>query len=124
MTMDKHQLPGKLPRPAARPARPSLFSLLTPYRPWIAVLVVLTILGNALNLAVPKVMAHTIDTYGQPSFVLSNILLEFLLISVGIFVFTYFQGVVQTYAAERIARDLRTRLVGKISVQDHAFIQQ
>src|SRR5207248_3788789 len=30
----------------------------------------------------------------------------------------------QTYASERVARDLRTRLVTKISAQDHAFIQQ
>jgi ATP-binding cassette subfamily B protein len=112
--------PGK-PR---KLAGPSLFSLLTPYRSWVVGMIVLTILGNTLNLAVPKVMAHTIDTYGQPGFVLSNILLEFFLISIGIFAFGYFQGIVQTYAAESIAKDLRTRLVGKISVQDHAFIQQ
>ena len=30
----------------------------------------------------------------------------------------------QTYASERVARDLRTRLVAKISAQDHAYIQQ
>ena len=70
--MGKHQLTGKLPKPA----RPNLFSLLRPYRLWIVAMVVLTILGNALNLAVPKVMAHTIDNYGQPSFVLSNVLLN------------------------------------------------
>ena len=87
-------------------------------------MVVLTILGNTLNLIVPKVMSHAIDTFGQPGFVLSNLLLEFFLIAVGIFVLAYFQAIVQTYAAELIARDLRTRLVGKISVQDHAFIEQ
>ena len=44
--------------------------------------------------------------------------------ALGIFVFTYLQSVVQTYASERVARDLRTRLVAKISTQDHAYIQQ
>lgn len=114
---------NKPPEKGKRPPGPSLFSLLRPYRHLIAGMVVLTILGNSLNLAVPRVFARTIDTFGQPGFVLSNILIEFFLISIGIFVLAYFQNVVQTYAAERIARDLRTRLVAKISVQDHAYIQ-
>ena len=105
------------------PSKPSLFSLLPPYRSLIFVLVVFTILGNALNLVVPKVIAHTIDAYGRPGFVLSRVLIEFFLVSVGIFVFAYLQSIVQTYAAEKIAKDLRTRLVAKISVQDNAFIQ-
>src|SRR5947207_11675146 len=105
------------------PARPGLFSLLKPYRHFIAGMVVLTILGNSLNLIVPKIMARTVDTFDQPGFDLSNIVFKFLLISIGIFLLTYLQNIVQTYAAERIARDLRTRLVAKISVQDHAYIQ-
>ena len=107
-----------------RPAGPSLFSLLKPYRYWVAGLVVLTIFGNSLNLIVPKIMAHTIDRFDQPDFDISRVVLEFLLVSIGIFVFAYLQSVVQTYAAERIARDLRMRLVTKISVQNHAFIQE
>jgi ATP-binding cassette subfamily B protein len=106
-----------------RPAGPSLFSLLKPYRHWVAGMVVLTILGNSLNLIVPKIMARTIDQYNQPGFDISKIVLWFLLVSIGIFVLSYFQNIVQTYAAERIARDLRTRLVAKISDQSHAYIQ-
>ena len=86
-------------------------------------MVVLTILGNSLNLIVPKIMARTIDQYNQPGFDISKIVLWFLLVSIGIFVLSYFQNIVQTYAAERIARDLRTRLVAKISDQSHAYIQ-
>jgi len=107
-----------------RPQRPSVYSLLPPYRFLILALVVLTILGNALNLVVPKVIAYTIDAYGKPGFVLSRLLVEFFLVSAGIFVFAYAQSIVQTYAAERIAKDVRTRLSAKISVQDNAFIQQ
>ena len=86
-------------------------------------MVVLTILGNGLNLVVPKIMAGVIDTYDQPGFVLSRILVEFFFIAIGIFLLAYLQNIVQTYAAERIARDLRTRLVAKISDQDHSYIQ-
>ena len=122
--MDKPKEQTNPPMKPKRPSGPGLFSLLKPYRHWIVGMVVLTILGNGLNLIVPKIMARTIDTYNQPGFDLTSILFEFFLISIGIFILGYFQNIVQTYAAEKIARDLRTRLVAKISVQDHAYIQQ
>ena len=122
--MDTPKEQTKPPMKPKMPSGPGLFSLLKPYRHWIVGMVVLTILGNGLNLIVPKIMARTIDTYNQPGFDLTTILFEFFLISIGIFIFGYFQNVVQTYAAEKIARDMRTRLVAKISVQDHAYIQQ
>jgi ATP-binding cassette subfamily B protein len=107
-----------------RPPGPSLFALLTPYRPLIFVLVLMTILGNSLNLLVPKLISHAIDTYAQQRLILTTLIVEFLLVGFGIFIFSYLQAVAQTYASERVARDLRTKLVGKISNQDHAFIQQ
>jgi ATP-binding cassette subfamily B protein len=125
--MEKPQEPAKPsvnPPFPKKPAGPSLFSLLKPYRHWVLGMLVLTILGNSLNLIVPKIMARTIDQYNQPGFDISRIVMWFLLVSIGIFVLSYFQNIVQTYAAERIARDLRTRLVAKISDQNHAYIQQ
>ena len=109
-----------------RPGPPNagMFKLLTPYRGLVVALVALTILGNGLNLVVPKIMANTIDTYGQPNFVLRNVLIEFFAVSAGIFGFGYFQSVVQIYTSERIAKNLRTQLAGKISFQDHMYIQQ
>ena len=41
-----------------------------------------------------------------------------------IFVFTFLQGILQTYASEKVARDLRSKLADKISRQSYAFIQQ
>ena len=84
----------------------------------------MTVLGNGLNLAVPKLISYAIDSYRQQSLVLSTLLIEFSLVAAGIFIFGYLQTVTQTYASERVARDLRTRLVTRISAQDHAFIQQ
>jgi ATP-binding cassette subfamily B protein len=107
-----------------KPQGPNLFDLLKPYRGLIAVLIVMTILGNALNLLVPKIIASAIDTFAQQQLILTTVIVELIAVAVGIFVFAYFQAVVQTYASEQVARDLRTRLVTKISGQDHAFIQR
>ncbi len=107
---------------AAKPA--NLFALLRPYWPWIALLVALTIAGNALNLVGPQIIAHTIDSYGQPGFDLLPVVLGFGALLLGIFAFTYVQAIVQTLTSERVARDLRQRLVGRIAEQDFAYIQQ
>ena len=107
-----------------QPPNAGLVGLLKPYSKLIITLIAFTIFGNALNLVVPRIIANTIDSYGQPTFVLRTVLIEFFLVSAGIFTFAYLQSIVQTYAAESIARDLRTKLVAKISVQDHAYIQQ
>ncbi len=107
-----------------RPPGPNLFSLLKPYSRLIFLLVVLTILGNSLNLVVPKLISYAIDSYTRQNLVLSNLVAGFFLVALGIFVFAYLQAFAQTYASERVARDLRTKLVMKISMQDHAFIQQ
>ena len=105
-------------------AKPNLFSLLRPYSWFIALLVALTILSNGLNLVVPKIISHAIDSYTLGSFSIQTIAIEFFLVSLSIFIFTYLQSVVQTYTAELVARNLRTQLVAKISVQDHAYIQR
>ncbi len=101
-----------------------MLGLLKPYRPLVSGLVVLTVLGNGLNLLVPKLIANAIDQYSQTHLLQGTVALELFVVALGVFVFAYFQNVAQTYASERVARDLRTRLAAKISVQDNAFIQQ
>jgi ATP-binding cassette subfamily B protein len=103
---------------------PSLFAVLRPYAWLIALLVVLTIAANALNLAVPKIIASAIDTYSAGSFVFSSLIIEFSLVAFLIFVFTYLQNIVQVYASERVARDMRNELSAKISVQTYAYIDR
>ena len=103
---------------------PSLFSLLKPYKFLVALLVIFTILGNAFNLLVPKIIANAIDTYKNGSFVLSYLVVEFSIVAVLVFIFTYLQNIVQVYASERVARDLRNDLVAKISVQEYAYIDR
>jgi ATP-binding cassette, subfamily B, bacterial len=107
-----------------RPPGPNLLGILKPYSQLVLLLVILTILGNSLNLVVPKLISYAIDSYTQQTLVVRNLVIEFFLVGVGIFVFAYTQAIVQTYASERVACDLRTKLVTKISMQDNAFIQQ
>ena len=103
---------------------PSLFGLLKPYKLLVFWLVVFTIVGNAFNLVVPKIIGGTIDTYTQGNFRLNNLIIEFSIIAVLIFIFTYLQNIIQVYASERVARDLRNDLAAKISVQDYSYIER
>src|SRR5215831_17292538 len=109
---------AKKPLGPMKPKGPNLLGLLKPYRPLVTLLALMTILGNALNLAVPKVVSRAIDAYTQGQLVLRPVVVELSLIAVGIFAFLYLQNVAQTLASERVAKDLRTRLVDKISRQD------
>jgi len=107
------------PPPAA-----GLLVLLKPYRGLIVLLVILTVAGNALALAVPRIIAHAVDTYTQPTFALSGVAWQFFAAALLVFVLTYLQSIVQTYASEKVGRDLRTRVAAKISVKSYAFIEQ
>jgi len=109
----------KRPPPGA-----GLFLLLKPYRPQIAMLVVLTIAGNGLNLIVPKLISHAIDAYTERTFVLSSTVLQFFLVAFLVFTLTYFQSIAQTFASERVAKDLRTRLAGKIALQSYSSVEK
>src|SRR6185436_15822787 len=106
------------------PSAAGLLILLKPYRGLVVLLVLLTITGNGLNLAVPRIISHAIDAYTQQTFVLSSTVLQFFAVAFLVFALTYLQSIVQTYASERVARDLRTRVAGKISEQSYAFVEQ
>lgn len=102
---------------------PSLWPLLTPYKGQMAMLVVLTAAGNALSLAMPKVVADAIDAFTSGHLNLTASLIALAALALGTFLFGNLQNVVQTVASERVARDLRTRLAGVVSVQTYASIE-
>lgn len=110
--------------PFPKPATPTLAALLKPYAGPIATIAGLTIAANSLNLIVPKLIARTIDTYASRQLVIGTLVVEFLAVAAGIFFFTYLQNIAQTFASERVARDLRRTLVAKLATQDLAFIQR
>ena len=47
-----------------------------------------------------------------------------MIAAVLIFIFTYIQSILQTFASERVARDMRKKLSSKISQQDYVYIQE
>jgi len=104
--------------------KPSIFSLLGNYRGLILMLILFALLSNGINLLLPKIIAHGIDSYTNKTFHLQSILFQFAGAIVLVFIFTYLQSIVQTYASERVARDLRTKLSDQISRQSHAYIIQ
>lgn len=104
--------------------KPSIFSLLGNYRGLILLLILFALLSNGINLLLPKIIAHGIDSYTNKTFHLQSILFQFAGAIVLVFIFTYLQSIVQTYASERVARDLRTKLSDQISRQSHAYIIQ
>ncbi|MDN3654968.1 ABC transporter ATP-binding protein [Ferruginibacter paludis] len=110
--------PGKSKQKGA-----SVFSLLGPYKGMIFLLLLFALLSNGINLFLPKIVAGAIDAYPK-NYVLRQVLVKFLSAAVVIFIFTWLQGLVQIYASEKVARDLRTRLAHKISVQSHSYIEE
>ena len=102
--------------------KPSIFSLLIPYKKLISFLIFFALLSNGINLILPKIISYGIDSYSAGDFNMERIVVYFAIAIVLVFVFTYLQSIVQTYASEKVARDLRTRLSGQISRQSHAFV--
>jgi ATP-binding cassette subfamily B protein len=107
-----------------KPTQPSLFAILNPYRSMLVILVLLALLSNGLTLWIPLIISHGIDGFLKTAALPGNILIEFSLASVLIFIFTYLQSVVQTYASERVAKDLRNQLSEKIAGHSYAFVEK
>jgi ATP-binding cassette subfamily B protein len=103
---------------------PGIFSLLKPYRAMVIMLILFALFSNGLNLWLPRMIGHGIDAYNSGNFSYKAIIIEFTVVALIIFVFSYLQGIVQTFASERVARDLRTRITRKISEQSFVFIEK
>ncbi len=85
---------------------------------------IFTLIGNGINLVIPKIISHSIDSYTNGHYMLKTAIFQFLTASIAIFIFTYLQAIVQTYASERVAFDLRKKVSDKISQQSFFFIQK
>jgi len=104
--------------------KPGILGLLKPYSGIVILLILFTLLSNGINLWIPKLISHGIDSFGTGQFSYEKIIIQFLAAVISIFLFSYLQSIIQTYASERVARDLRTKLSDKISKQSYAFIQE
>ncbi|SMC93635.1 ABC transporter ATP-binding protein [Pedobacter nyackensis] len=108
----------------SNPGKPGIFSLLKPYKGLIMLLVLFALISNGINLILPKIVANGIDAYTNGNFDLQGILIKFSIAISFIFIFTLLQSIIQTYASEKVARDLRTQLADQISKQSNAYVEQ
>ena len=103
-------------------SKPSVFSLLKPYSGLVIVLIIMALFGSGINILIPKIIARAIDAYSSNHFNVSSVIFQFLVAASGIFTFTFLQNIMQTYASERVAKDLRTQLSDKISRQSYTYV--
>lgn len=101
-----------------------MIKLLKPYWSRIVLLLLLALAGNALSLFLPKVIASVIDGLSNPAFDMNKAVLEFAILTFFVFLFGYLQGLLQIYTSEKVALDLRTKLVNKLSKQGMSFIAE
>ena len=104
--------------------RAKLFGILAPYKGFVAMLVLLAMAASSINLAIPKIIASAIDAFTANSFDTRKVVIQFLVAASAIFIMSLLQGVLQTYTAERVARDLRNKIIDKLSIQSFSFIQE
>jgi ATP-binding cassette subfamily B protein len=104
--------------------KPGILGLLKPYSGIVILLILFTLVSNGINLWIPKLISHGIDAFGAGQFPYEKVITQFLAAIISIFIFSYLQSIIQTYASERVARDVRTTLADKISKQSYAFIQE
>jgi ATP-binding cassette, subfamily B, bacterial len=101
-----------------------IFSLLKPYKGMLVLLLLFALFSNGLNLWIPRIIGDGIDAYQDQHFSAREIISQFGIVVLVIFIFTYLQSILQTYVSEKVARDLRTRLSDKISKQSFTFIRE
>jgi len=107
-----------------KPPKANIFKILKPYSGIISALLFFALLSNGLNLVIPKIIQFGIDDFAKGTFNMQRIITWFLVTAILIFGFSYVQSVIQTFASERVARDMRQKLSSKISQQDYSYIQQ
>lgn len=99
-----------------------LFSVLVPYRGIVTILIIMALAASSINLIIPKIIANAIDSFSAGRFRAGSVITWFLISALGIFIFTFLQGVLQTFTSERVAKDYRNKLAEKLSRQSYSFI--
>lgn len=96
--------------------------MLGPYKGFVILLIIMALAGSSINLLIPKIIARAIDAFSANTFKSATVITEFLVAASGIFLFTFSQGILQTFTAERVAKDIRNTLADKLSRQSYTFI--
>lgn len=99
-----------------------MLRLLRPYGFLVALLVGLGFASNSLSLLLPSLLGDGINVFSQQQALPQELIKTFVIAMVAIAITSLSQVVVQVYASEKVARDLRSRLSAKLSRQDYTFL--
>ncbi len=99
-----------------------LIDILKPYKWFVLLLLFFSFSRDLLSLFIPKIVATTIDSIGL-NFSHDDMYL-LLGISFCIFIMIVLQFVNQVYLSEKVAKDMRNRIIKKISKQDYDYIER
>ena len=113
----------ELEKKQAKKAKAHVFSILKTYWKSVTFLSVSTLLANVLALVVPKYISTGIDSYTDGVTITTTYYVEFILITFGVFLFTYTQGLFQTYLGEKAIYDIRNNLAHKVSKLSYKQIE-
>ena len=101
----------------------TIFTLLGSYKKLVVLLILFTLLSNGIALAIPQLISRGIDQYALGTLNIHNLVMTFGIVVLAILIFTYLQSLVQVYASERVAKDLREDLVSSLSRQSFDTVQ-
>lgn len=107
-----------------RKNKSGISEMLKPYLGLIIGIISLSIISNSLNLVFPKIVSLAIDSLSSPDFSIWSTAQIMMVLSLGVFVFSVLQYLVQVYTAEKVAVDMRNKLIKKISRQDYDYIEK
>ena len=99
-----------------------LFSVILPYRGHVILLIIMALAGSSINLLIPRIISRSIDAFASHRFDAVTVITEFIAASLGIFIFTLMQGIIQALTAEKVAKEFRRRMADKISRQSFSFV--
>jgi ATP-binding cassette subfamily B protein len=115
---------NKKTKGGAPPKKPKINAVVAGYKKLIVLLSFFTVSASLLGLVLPKFIARAIDSYVQTHTITEQLLWEFAIVTVLVFIFTYLQSVVQSYASEIVARDMRQQLAEKIAQQNYSYVME
>jgi len=101
----------------------TIFGLLGAYKKLVLLLVLFTLLSNGIALIIPQLISKGIDSYGAGTLNVHSLVLQFSIVMLAILIFTYLQNIVQVYASERVASDIRQNVVTSLSKQSFDTVQ-
>lgn len=99
-----------------------IFSLIKPYWWMLGLVLVCSLASNGLTLWLPKIGSGVVDSFNTPNFLLGRTMAILGGLVVLIFIFSLSQSFLQTLMAESLARDLRSKLMEKVSRQNFVFV--